>query len=168
MKLHSDTVSEKIITNTIKIYEMKTILISAAVVLLTACNTLAGMAVDAGRGGLFQQFVVTLHSSGHFGLHGGLVVELVDHRNVQVGHAGLAVAAVGVSRDVGQHRSIVLLFVLSNLRVFIRFDSCLFALLCLFALDFMLCLPWRGPVPPQTHGWARGYCGGARPPRPRR
>ena len=39
MKLHSDTVSEKIITNTIKIYEMKTILISAAVVLLTACNT---------------------------------------------------------------------------------------------------------------------------------
>ena len=62
---------------------------------------LAGMAVDAGRGGLFQQFVVALHSSGHFGLHGGQVVELVDHRNVQVGHAGLAVAAVGTFAPVG-------------------------------------------------------------------
>ena len=66
---------------------------------------------------MVQEFIVGLDRRGDLRLHGGEIVEFVDHADVEAGRAGLAVPAVGalatigVERRVGDDRSEVLFLV---------------------------------------------------------
>ena len=50
---------------------------------------------------MLQQFIVGSDPRRDFRLHGGQIVEFVDHGDIQVCHAGLTVAAVGALSPVG-------------------------------------------------------------------
>lgn len=54
----------------------------------------AGAAADALRRVVVQRLVMALDRLGQGGLHRGQVIELVDHSNVQIFDAGLAVYAL--------------------------------------------------------------------------
>lgn len=49
---------------------------------------------------MLQQLVMGLHCGRDLRLHGGQVVKFVDHGDVQIHHAGLAMAAVGTGSPV--------------------------------------------------------------------
>ena len=65
---------------------------------------------------MLQKFVVGFYSCRDFRLHGGKIVELIDHGNIQLCRTWLAVSAVsalsfiGMERGIGDHRCVIFFF----------------------------------------------------------
>ena len=55
---------------------------------------------------MLQRLVVRAHGGGDLRLHGGEIVEFVDHADVEAGRAGLAVPAVGALATIGVERRV--------------------------------------------------------------
>ena len=64
------------------------------------------MTSDALRCLMFQKLIVGLHCRRDLRLHGCQIIKLVDHGNIQIGHAGFAMTAVSTFSSIRMERCI--------------------------------------------------------------